>query len=66
MHGKMQEAGLTEIIPLIYISAVWDRILWFCAGRNSSLYLFIYLFGCAKTGLWHVGHFSYGMWDLIP
>ena len=23
MYGKMQESGLTEIIPLIYISAPW-------------------------------------------
>ena len=23
MYGKMQESGLTEIIPLTYISALW-------------------------------------------
>ena len=23
MHGKMQESGLTEIIPLICTSAIW-------------------------------------------
>ena len=25
MYGKMQEAGLTEIIPLICISAIWGQ-----------------------------------------
>ena len=25
MYGKMQEFGLTEIIPLIYTSAVWGQ-----------------------------------------
>ena len=25
MYGKMQESGLTEIIPLIWTSGIWGR-----------------------------------------
>ena len=29
MYGEMQELGLIEIIPLIYISAIWGTYLVF-------------------------------------
>ena len=34
MYGKMQESGLTEIIPCLYISAIWGQ---YTAGFSHSL-----------------------------
>ena len=37
MYGKMQESGLTEIIPFICISAIWgQRLLVFSAHLREQ------------------------------
>ena len=37
MYGKMQESGLTEIILLIYTSAIWGQCLVFSSWVSSGL-----------------------------
>ena len=38
MYGKMQESGLTEIIPFISISAIWGQGPAFFAPQFLSAY----------------------------
>ena len=38
MYGKMQESGLTEIIPLICTSAIWVHILCLLILRFLKLH----------------------------
>ena len=39
------------------------RIDWF---DLVLLRFLVYLFGCTRLHLWHMGFFSWGLWDLVP
>ena len=45
MYGKMQEAGLSEILPLIGTSAIGGQYLcfhiWLLDGRHSFFFFFL-------------------------
>ena len=77
MHNSTAPAGLLENYLREQghtkgIEAVWHgrSEFWFHSQRSKFFYLFvllnIYLCGCSKCWLQHVGSFSCGKQDLIP
>lgn len=60
MHGKVQESGLTEIMPLICTSAIWDSILCFLILSFLKLHCWMWLHSddCWMQAEWGRGDVS--------
>jgi len=61
MWGKMRESELTEIIPFIYISAIWAGILYFHILSSSGLTVGS---GCGPKAARSCGYSSWAPWRI--